>query len=123
MQQPVGLFSRGYYGNNNNNNNIYLALLRFQLYKPVRTSGLFGGPCNYCGLISHWRQIYRVLRDNYPMNGEEETWDILSIYQSYWFEILQTIIKSFKGWGQDIIFLLLALTSLVFNASCVYKSL
>ena len=44
--------------------------------------------------------------------------------QAYWFEILQTIIKSFEGWGQVIIFLLLALTLLVFSASVssVYKS-
>ena len=40
---------------------------------------------------------------------------ILVINQSYWFEILQTIIKSFDGWSQVIIFLLLALTFLVFN--------
>ena len=49
----------------------------------------------------------------------------LVINQSYWFEILQTIIKSFEGWGQVIIFLLLALTLLVFSVSIssVYKSL
>ena len=45
--------------------------------------------------------------------------------QSYWFEILQTVIKSFEGWGQVIIFLLLKLTLLVFSVSIssVYKSL
>ena len=37
----------------------------------------------------------------------------LVINQSYWFEILQRIIKSFEGWGQVVIFLLLALTLLV----------
>ena len=49
----------------------------------------------------------------------------LVINQSYWFEILQTIIKSFEGWGQVIIFLLLELTTLVFSVSIssVYKSL
>ena len=36
----------------------------------------------------------------------------LVINQSYWFEILQTIIKSLEGWGQVIIFLLLELTLL-----------
>ena len=43
----------------------------------------------------------------------------------YWFEILQTVIKSFEGWGQVIIFLLLELTLLVFSVSIssVYKSL
>ena len=49
----------------------------------------------------------------------------LVINQSYWLEILQTIIKSFEGWGQVIIFLLLELTTLVFSVSIssVYKSL
>ena len=49
----------------------------------------------------------------------------LVINQSYWFEILQTVIKSFEGWGQVIIFLLLDLTLLVFSVSIisVYKSL
>ena len=49
----------------------------------------------------------------------------LVINRSYWFEILQTIIKSFEGWGQVIIFLLLELTTLVFivSISSVYKSL
>ena len=48
----------------------------------------------------------------------------LVINQSYWFEILQIIIKSLEGWGRVIIFLLLALT-LVFSVSVssVYKSL
>ena len=47
----------------------------------------------------------------------------LVINQSYWFEILQTVIKSFEGWGQVIIFLLLELTLLVFSVSIssVYK--
>ena len=49
----------------------------------------------------------------------------LVINQSYWFEILQTIIKSFEGWGHVIIFLLLELTTLVFSVSIssVHKSL
>ena len=49
----------------------------------------------------------------------------LVLNQSYWFEILQTIVKSFEGWGQVIIFLLLELTLLVFSVSIssVYKSL
>ena len=49
----------------------------------------------------------------------------LVIKQSYWFEILQTINKSFENWGQVIIFLLLALTLLVFSVgiSGDYKSL
>ena len=49
----------------------------------------------------------------------------LVINQSYWFEILQTVIKSFEGWGQVIIFLLLELTLLVFSVSIssVNKSL
>ena len=48
----------------------------------------------------------------------------LIINQSYWFEVLQTVIKSFEGWGQVIIFLLLSLTLLVFSVSIssVYKS-
>ena len=37
----------------------------------------------------------------------------LVINQSYRFEILETIIKSFEGWGEVIIFLVLALTLLV----------
>ena len=41
----------------------------------------------------------------------------LVINQSYWFEILQTIIKSFEGWGQVKVFLLVALTLLVFSVS------
>ena len=49
----------------------------------------------------------------------------LVINQSYWFEILQTIIKSFEGRGQVKVFLLVALTLLVFSVSIssVYKSL
>ena len=49
----------------------------------------------------------------------------LVINKSYWFEILQAVIKSFEGWGQVIIFLLLELTLLVFSVSIsrVYKSL
>ena len=49
----------------------------------------------------------------------------LVLNQSYWFEILQRVIKSFEGWGQVIIFLLLELTLLVFivSISSVYKSL
>ena len=49
----------------------------------------------------------------------------LVINQSYWFKILQTVIKSFEGWGQVIIFLLLELTLLFFSVSIssVYKSL
>ena len=49
----------------------------------------------------------------------------LVINQSCWFEILQTVIKSFEGWGQVIIFLLLELTLLDFSVSIssVYKSL
>ena len=38
----------------------------------------------------------------------------LIINQSYGFENLESIIKSFEGWGQVIIFLLLALTLLDF---------
>ena len=43
------------------------------------------------------------------------------INQSYWFEILPTIIKSFKDWGQVIISLWLVLTSVLsVSISSVY---